>query len=234
LPADSGMIFICGMFRSGSTLAEQIVSTHSRVTSGGELEALPALVRCIRDYPRSVGPDAIAGLRARYLAEIRDRFPQADRLTDKRPDNFLHLGLVHAMMPDAPILHTVRNPLDNLVSIFFLNFQASVSYAQNLDHAAHWYRAYRRLMAHWQQSFGAAIHDVDYDALVADPERQIPALIAACSLDMEPQCLTPHLSKARVRTASVLQVRQPLHRRSSGRWRNYETHLSAYRDLLID
>lgn len=230
--ADSGMIFICGMFRSGSTLAEQIVATHSRVTSGGEIEALPALVHATHDYPRALTPDTVASIRERYLTEIRRRFPAADRLTDKRPDNFLHLGLIHAMMPDAPILHTHRHPLDNLVSIYFLNFQPSVAYAQNLDHAAHWYRAYRRLMAHWRQSFGGAIHDVDYDALVADPATHIPALIAACGLEMEPQCLSPHLSTARVRTASVLQVRQPLHQRSSGRWRNYFSQLGRYRDLI--
>lgn len=218
-------IFICGMFRSGSTLIEQILGRHSRVTPGGEMDIVSALIwERLRPYPDAVASaseDALAAIRDAYLAEAQARHPGANLLTDKRPDNFLHIGLIKTLFPKAKIVHTVRDPRDTLLSLYFLHLDASQTYAQDLEDAAHWHRAYTRLMAHWRNLFCADIHDVDYDALVADPRAELEPLLNFLGLDWEEDLLDFHTADNAVRTASVWQVREPLYRRSSGRWRNY-------------
>lgn len=229
-------IFICGMFRSGSTLAEQILSRHSQVTAGGELEILPALVQeHLQPYPQkaaSASPGLIDDLRTAYSNEVAALHPDARVLTDKRVDNFLHIGLIKTLFPNARIVHTKRNPLDNILSVYFLYFQYSVTYGFDLGDAAHWYGQYQRLMDHWKSLYAGDIHDFDYDALVADPRAEISRLLDFCGLDWEEACLSPEAARNAVRTASVWQVRQPLHDRSSGRWRNYEAHLGAVNEVL--
>lgn len=221
-------IFICGMFRSGSTLAEQILARHSHVTAGGELEMLPALVRQVRPYPAALtdaSPDRLADLRDTYLAEIAKLFPNAATLTDKRPDNFLHIGLIKTLFPGARIVHTRRDALDNLLSIHFLYFDPSISYGFDLADSAHWHAQYLRLMAHWSALYGADIHEFDYDALVRDPRGEVAGLLDFCGLPWEEACLVTDAAPRAVRTASVWQVRQPLHTRSSGRRRHYAARL---------
>ena len=229
-------IFICGMFRSGSTLAEQILARHSRVTPGGELDLLPALIdETLRPYPETAAaaaPELVGELRQAYLERLRAIHSDADLVTDKRPDNFLHIGLIKALFPDARIVHTRREPLDNLLSIWFLHLDPGMAYALDLGDAAHWYRQYRRLMAHWQRLWPDDIFDLDYDALVAEPRGTTAALLKFCGLDWEESCLTFHEADNPVRTASAWQVREPLYRRSSGRWRHYERHLREVRDAL--
>lgn len=224
-------VFICGMFRSGSTLAEQILARHSRVTPGGELEFLPAMVRTqLQPYPQSLAsasPQQLAELRDAYLRSLEKVHPGADVVTDKRPDNFLHIGLVKALFPQARIVHTRREPLDTIVSAYFLNFAAGVPYSTSLDDLVHHHRQYERLMAHWKALFPGDIHDFDYDLAVADPRPQIEALLAFCGLDWEAACLADAPTSRAVRTASVWQVRQPVHARSSGRWRNYARQLEG-------
>lgn len=146
-------------------------------------------------------------------------------VTDKRPDNFLHVGLIKAMFPEAKIVHTQRDPLDNLLSLHFLHLDPAMPYALDLEDAAHWHGEYRRLMAHWKALYSADIHDVDYDQLVRDPRPVIERLLEFLGLEWEDQCLAFHSGERVVKTASVWQVRQPLYTRSSGRWRNYERHL---------
>ncbi|MGA1797712.1 sulfotransferase [Sphingomonas sp. 4RDLI-65] len=228
-------VFVCGMFRSGSTLVEQILSRHSRVTAGGELETIPALAGALPSYPEILAdaPQAlIDSLRAQYLAEANALYPDADLLTDKRPDNFLHIGLIKRLFPHARIVHTTRAPLDNILSIFFLYFDDSITYGHRLGDIAHWYGQYRRLMAHWRALYPDDIHDVAYDAVVRNPAPTIAALLAFCGLDWEDDVLAHGKGRGLVRTASVWQVRQPLHQRSSGRWRNYAEQLAAVRAEL--
>lgn len=242
-PADAAAgrprpIFVCGMFRSGSTLAEQILACHSKVVAGGEIDLLPALIdRELSPYPQGAAalpPEKRAALRAAYLDGLYALHPHADRVTDKRPDNFLHIGLIRALFPEAPIVHTVREPLDNILSIWFLQLDPSMSYAFDLDDVSHWHGQYRRLMAHWKSLWPADIFDVDYDALVADPQRAIAGLLAYCGLDWDDACLSFHEADNAVRTASVWQVREPFYRRSSGRWRHYGRHLESVRRRLKD
>ena len=235
-PATREPVFICGMFRSGSTLAESILASHSRVTAGGEFEFLPALVaEKLQPYPQSLisaGPPFREELRATYLEELAAIHPQHDMITDKRPDNFLHIGLIKTLFPSAKIVHTFRNPLDNILSVYFGNFDQSVSYGNRLDDIAHWYIQYQRLMAHWRMLFGDDIFELDYDRVVANPEASIRPLIAFCGLDWEDACLKRNSVQDAVRTLSSWQVRQPLHSRSSGRWRNYATHLEKVREMM--
>lgn len=236
-PADdveAGPIFICGLFRSGSTLIEQILSGHSRVTGGGELALVPGLARAIAGYPQAMataGPEAIAQLRGLYIGGLQTARPGADVVTDKRPDNFLHIGLIKTMFPNARIVHTVRQPLDVILSNWFLHLDRSMAHALDLEDLAHWHGQYERLMAHWKALY-PDILDLDYDALVADPRPAVERLLAWCGLDWEEAVLDFHKAAAPVRTASVWQVREPLYRRSSGRWRNYERHLDGVRAAL--
>jgi tetratricopeptide (TPR) repeat protein len=228
-------IFVCGMFRSGSTLAEQILARHEAVTPGGELGLMPAIADALRPYPEAAGaaaPEAVAELRSAYLQALRRVHPGTGLVTDKRPDNFLHIGLIKRLFPEARIVHTVRDPLDNILSLYFLHLDPGQAYAQDLDDAAHWYRQYRRLMAHWRHLYPDDIHDLDYDALVADPRPRIGALLGFCGLPWSEACLSFHEADNAVRTASAGQVREPLYRRSSGRWRNYERHLGRLVEAL--
>ena len=219
-------IFVCGLFRSGSTLVEQILGAHSRVTAGGELDLVPALVARIDGYP-----EAVPAADARTLEDWRDFYRSglpphdATLLTDKRPDNFLHLGLIKTLFPDAKIVHTRRDPLDNLLSLYFLHLDPGMAYALDLADAAHWHGQHERLMAHWKSLYPNDIFDLDYDELVREPRPVIERLLAFLGLDWEDGLLDFHTGAAPVRTASVWQVRQPLHARSSGRWRNYREQL---------
>ena len=228
-------LFICGMFRSGSTLVEQILSRHSRVTPGGELEIIPAMAAGMDAYPEvlaSLDPDSMRHLAARYLGETRALYPSAAVLTDKRPDNFLHIGLIKRLFPNARIIHTTRAPLDTILSVYFLHFADGVTYGHQLGDIAHWYGQYERLMAHWRTLYPGDIHDVAYDDVVHAPAPTIASLLEFCRLPWEDAVLTPSEARNTVRTASVWQVRQPLHQRSSGRWRNYAPELRASRAAL--
>lgn len=223
-------LFICGMYRSGSTLAEQILSRHSRVTMGGELDLVPSnLIAAFDRYPENAataGQSKLADLRAAYLAELEKRFPGSEIVTDKRPANFRHIGLIKRVFPGAKIVDTLRDPIDNCLSVYFAHLGGQVPYARDLDDIVHFYREYRRLMAHWQSLWPDDILGLDYDTLVADPEPHIRRLLDFAGLEFEEACLEPHKGEGTVRTLSAWQVRQPLYKKSSGRWRNYESHIA--------
>jgi tetratricopeptide (TPR) repeat protein len=223
-------IFICGMFRSGSTLVEQILAAHSSTAAGGELDLIPMLAEKIDGYPEAVAaanPEMVKDWREEYLAGL----PESDRgtrLTDKRPDNFLHIGLIKTLFPNAKIVHTRRNPLDNLLSVYFLHLDPGMAYALDLEDAAHWHAQYERLMAHWKSLYPGDILDMDYDALVREPRAVIEELLTFLGLEWEDSLLDFHRARSAVKTASVWQVRQPLHSRSSGRWKNYREQLAPF------
>jgi tetratricopeptide (TPR) repeat protein len=231
-------IFICGMFRSGSTLAEQMLANCPGVTPGGELDFLPRLIDGeLAPFPESLRTLS-AGRRTELAAQYRDVLarlgPAAIYVTDKRPDNFLYVGLIKSLLPDARIVHTMRNALDNCLSIYFLHLDQSMSYALDLLDIGHYYREYRRLMAHWKNMFPGDIFDFDYDALVREPRSTMHSLCDFLEVDRPPE-VPPAAAAApgrAVKTASVWQVREPLYRRSSGRAANYAVELSTLRDYL--
>lgn len=228
-------VFICGMFRSGSTLAEQMLGRHPAVAAKGELEIIPALARATQSYPDTLADLNLTRwrkLRDTYLAELGPVTANARVFTDKRCDNYLHIGLIKAMFPHAQIVETRRQPLDNLLSVWFLRFGEGVPYAHDLHDAAHRYIHYRRLMAHWHALYPDSIHCFDYDAAVAASRPAVGTLLDALGLSFDEACLHPEQGRGAVRTASAWQVRQPLHMRSSGRWRHYEQHLGQVRAML--
>jgi tetratricopeptide (TPR) repeat protein len=235
-PAVAPPVFICGMFRSGSTLAEQVLAAHPRVTAGGELDWLPSIVASLlAPFPDAIVTASDAQLDQAALAYLANRanvFPGADVLTDKRPDNFLFIGLIKTLFPDAKIVHTVRQPLDNCLSVYFLHLDHRKSYATDLADIAHYYGEYRRLMAHWRRLYPQDIFDFDYDRFVLDQRGATEELLAFCGIEWDERCLAFHEAKSAVKTASVWQVRKPLYQRSSNRWRNYAKHLQPVANNL--
>jgi hypothetical protein len=177
-------------------------------------------------------------LAAEYQAHLGRLFPLAANdayITDKRPDNFLLIGLIKRLFPGAKIVHTLREPLDNGLSIFSHHLHPQVAgYACDLGDIGHYFGQYRRLMAHWQALYPDDILDFNYDAFVADPRPALEALLSFLGLPWDDHCLDFHSLGNTVKTASYWQIRQPLHSRASGRWRNYGQHLDPLRQALAE
>jgi tetratricopeptide (TPR) repeat protein len=229
-------VFICGMFRSGSTLLEQLLAGHPDITAGGELDFIPRAVNFdLAPFPESLSSlkiEHLERLAAEYRAMIAERFPGAINVIDKRPDNFLYIGLIKALFPRAKIIHTVRAALDNCLSIYFLNLDQSMSYALDLLDIGHYYRQYRRLMSHWKMLFPDDIIDVSYDMLVRDPKSQIEQVLKFLGLEWDERCArVPAVGRA-IKTASVWQAREPIHARSSGRADHYSTYLQELQKYI--
>ena len=229
-------IFICGMYRSGSTLVEQVLAAHPLMTAGGELEYLPRLVsRDLLPYPErlaDLGAAELLVIAGEYMHRLRDRFPRADNVSDKRPDNFFHLGLIKMLFPAARIIETRRNPIDNCLSIYFQQLDDSVGYATDMEDIAHFHQQYCRLMQFWKGRCGDSIHTVNYEELVHSPEPVLRRLLQFLGLEWDERCLAFQHADSQVRTASLWQVREPLYTRSSGRWRNYSSHVQDVLGLL--
>lgn len=223
-------VFILGMFRSGSTLVEQILGGHSQIAPGGELDMIPRISRGLGGDPVGIAnaPEALLKDYAEaYLTRIRTMFPGAHIVTDKRPDNFWHVGLIKSLFPKAKIINTVRHPLDTLISVWGQYLDVSLNYGYELkDIAAHAY-VERRMMAYWRQSFPDDILTVPYEDIVMQSEREVRRILDFLGLPFEPACLDFHKARGPVKTASVWQVREPLHDRSIGRWKHYEAYLRS-------
>lgn len=229
-------IFIIGMFRSGSTLAEQLLAGIPGVAAGGEIDFLPRFINTelvpLFEALAALTPARLDGAAAGYQAEFIRVSTSAAWVTDKRLDNFLYIGLIKRLYPDAKIVHTTRDPLDNCLSIFFLHLDQQMSYALDLLDIGHYYREYRRLMAHWKREFAGDIFDFNYDALVKDPQGQMKALCGFLQLPWSGQIPQVAARGAAIRTASVWQVREPLYTASSGRARHYSQELQGLRNEL--
>jgi tetratricopeptide (TPR) repeat protein len=228
-------IFVIGMPRSGTSLIEQILASHSSVFGAGELNDVKLIVQDamrmtqqVKPYPSFLPHLTAQQLQAtaqRYLD--RTRQPDVRHVVDKHPLNFIYLGLILLMFPEAKVVHTVRHHLDTCLSCFFQNFTKGQDYAFDLDTLAEFYLDYKRLMAHWQQLFPGRILDVHYEQVLVDQEEETRRLLAFCDLPFEKSCLSFHETQRTVKTASFLQVRQPLYRSSKGRWQNYHKELAG-------
>jgi Flp pilus assembly protein TadD len=230
---DETPVLVLGMPRSGTTLTERVISSHSRVGGGGELtfwnEHGPAWAEA-ETGRLAAAADRLAGDYRRLLRSIA---LDAVRVTDKMPFNFLWLGLVHLIFPNARVVHCRRNPVDTCLSIYTTQFTTRWEFASDRGDLAFYYRQYLRLMDHWRRVLPPhRLLDIDYEDLTADPEGVARRLIAFCGLDWDPACLQPERNRDRVRTASMWQARQPIYRRSVERWRNYEPWLGELRQLL--
>jgi tetratricopeptide (TPR) repeat protein len=236
-------VFVFGMPRSGTTLVEQVLASHSRVHGAGELclareslDAIPALLNRSDDaldglpllqaeHVRQLSRRHLDGLDALVRAGREPQPTEPDRIVDKMPDNYLYVGLLALLFPRATFIHVRRDPRDVAVSCWMTNFR-SIRWADDPDCLAGRIREYRRLWAHWQAVLPVPVHEVVYEELVDDFETEARRLVSACGLEWEPACLEFHQTKRPVRTASVTQVRQPLYRRSLARWKNYEADLA--------
>lgn len=221
-------VFILGMFRSGSTLLEQILGAHSSILAGGELDIVPRIAERLGGQPDRIAaaPEAsLLGYAEAYLKHVRNMFPEATLVTDKRPDNFWHIGLIKRLFPEAKILHTIRNPLDTLISIWGLYLDPSMNYGFRVEDIAAHIHAERQMMAHWKTLYPEDILSVGYEDMIQAPGTEIKRVLDFLNLPFEPQCLDFHTARSHVRTASVWQVREPFHARSVGRWRHYEPYL---------
>ncbi|MGI9293791.1 MAG: tetratricopeptide repeat-containing sulfotransferase family protein [Pseudomonadales bacterium] len=234
--SDATPIFICGMFRSGSTLVEQILAAHPGVTAGGEINYFNLQAKkTLQPFPsslRSIDHVRLIALGAGYLEYLSQTFPDCQRVTNKRPDNFVYLGLIKALFPNARIVNTSRNPLDNCLSVFFQQIESQQAYANDILDIGHFYLQYRRLMDHWQRMFADSILNIAYDQLVCDPRLEIENILDFLGLDWHEGCVNFHEVDNRVRTASAQQVREPLYQKSSGRWQNYARQLEPLRLYL--
>ncbi len=230
-------IFIVGMFRSGSTLLEQILAGHPLVGAGGELSFIPRIVRAAQPYPMAAAQASAAQLdqlAEAYCAETRRAFPSARFVTDKRPDNFEHVGLIKRMFPGAKVIHTRRHPLDICLSTHFLHLDASIPWAATPEATAHQIIQCSALMKHWCGIYPEDILTLDYERLLADPETELRRVLDFLGLPWSGSCLDFATGRSQVRTASVWQVREPLHTRSVGRWRNHARRLAEAARRLAD
>ncbi len=224
---DTGVrpIFIVGMPRSGTSLAEQILASHPAVFGAGELSFWKAASLRVSSATLERGPSAelSARLAHEYSQQIAALAPQHPYVVDKMPANFAHLGMIHAALPDAHIIHIRRNPIDTCLSIYFQNFHIAHSYSNDLGDLAHYYEEYRRTMLHWQAVLPRnAILEVPYEALVEDPEAWSRRMVEFVGLAWDEACLNFHQTARSVSTFSKWQVRQKISKSSVERWRNYE------------
>lgn len=229
-------VFIIGMPRSGTTLAEQILSCHSMINGAGELAFMEGLARQeASGYPERVTANGEAWQRASrdaYLNELTAFAEGVRYVTDKYPANFLHVGLIATLFPEARFIHCRRNPLDTCLSIFFQDFSTGNYYANDLDDIAFYYTRYARLMQHWEKVAADRIHVVQYEDLIDDQEKQTRSLLGFLGLEWEAACLRFHENPRKVSTMSRWQVRQPVYTGSVERWRRYEKHLGKLIDAL--
>jgi tetratricopeptide (TPR) repeat protein len=237
-------VFVVGMMRSGTTLAEQILASHPRVFGAGELSeigrlvgALPGLLPGGRAYPEclaALDAPTAHGLGERLLRRLRDIGGAAVRVIDKQPFNFQHLGLIATLFPRARVIHCRRDPIDTCLSCFVQFFGKPHPFALDLAHLGHYYREYERLMDHWRRVLPLPLFELHYEELTADQEAVSRRLVEFCGLDWDERCLRFHETQRPVRTASTLQVRRPMYRSSVGRWKRYEAHLGPLLEALGD
>lgn len=244
---DSGLdserpIFVVGMPRSGTTLTEQILASHSRVAAGGEMSMLlkvsyqiGELSRSGRPYPEGLlttGRVSLRRMGRRYLEALDKVSESAERITDKLPFNFMHLGVIALLFPGAKVIHCQRHPLDNCLSCYFTSFADQIHFANRLDTLGRYYLDYHRLMQHWRDVLPIDILDLPYESMVEETEGQVRKLLDHCGLAWEDACLDFHRTERGVRTPSRWQVRQPIYRGSMQRWRHYEEELEPLRKIL--
>lgn len=237
-------VFIVGMPRSGTTLTETIIGAHPLAHAAGELETIKRCEREMADLvfrdegvqknARTLSWVGVEVLAQRYLDAIdaKTRNAGAKRITDKMPHNFQGVGFIAMLFPNARIIHTKRSPFDTCLSIWQQNFNDAHSYARNLADLGHHYAHYLHLMQHWREVLPDRLLEIEYEDLVENQEAVSRKLIDFVGLPWDDACLRPQDVKRTVLTASVWQVRQPVYKRSAGRWKNYEQHLGPLRDAL--
>lgn len=243
-------VFVLGMPRSGTTLVEQILGSHSQVFGAGELSLVPDLIQKLnawelktgsrREYPECVDDMTLEESQRfaqRHLQELQAYAPEAARIVDKLPHNFEHIGLIKLLFPQAKILHLKREPRDVAMSNYFTDYAAKfggMGFAYDLGWIGEQLADHQRLMDHWHQVFPGRILEVDYDALVEDVDGWAHKIIDYLELPWEDGVLAFQELERAVKTASVWQVRQPVYTTSKEKWRRYESHLAPLETALAE
>jgi tetratricopeptide (TPR) repeat protein len=232
---DERPLLIVGMPRSGTTLVEQIVSSHPEIAAGEELVYWTSLT--VPPETADAGDftaESARALTAAYLGVLRRISGTASRVTDKMPFNFLRLGLIHLLLPNARIIHCRRNPIDTCLSIYSNLFDGKMDFAASKAALALYYRQYARLMDHWRAVLPPdRFTEVQYETLIANRETETRRLIAFAGLDWDNACLRPEHNERTVKTASVWQARQPVYASSVERWRRYQPWLGELAALAV-
>lgn len=241
--AEEGAIFIVGMPRTGTTLLERMLGRHSEVESAGELldfgQVLAAAARkSFQDNPGKTLVEAstlidFAALGRDYMASAREAAAGSLVFVDKMPINYMYCGLIRKALPNARIIHLVRDPMDSCYAVYKTLFSQAYYFSYDLGELAAYYATYHRMMRHWHAVMPDAILDVHYEDLVADTEGQARRILAWCGLDWQAAVLTPSDNEKPSTTASAAQVREPIHTRSVQKWRRYETGLAPLREQLM-
>ena len=239
---DPAPVFIVGLPRSGSTLIEQILASHSMVDGTHELRDLgmvvksdPRLGRFNPRYPKSlvdIDPGRLRHLGAEYIRRTRRYRGNRPFFTDKNPNNFVHVGLLHLILPNATIIDARRHPLDSCLGSFKQLFAQGQPFSYDLVELGEYYLEYDRLMKHWHEVLPGNVLDVQYERVVADLEGQVKRILDHCGLPWEDSCLRFHETERAVKSASSEQVRQPIYSSSVDTWRHYERHLAPLIEVL--
>jgi len=228
-------VFIVGMPRSGTSLVEQVLACHPQVHGAGELDLLDQIAgqaaraegihaTCYPDCLDDLSLRRANRLAGEYIGQLSSLNSQATYVTDKMPTNFMYLGLITVLFPNAHVIHCTRDPLDTCLSCYFTHFTIGQEFAHDLSHLGAFYQDYRRLMEHWKR-VNLPMLDVKYEEVVSDLERQTQRMLEFLDLPWDSRCLEFHRNPRPVLTASGDQVRQPIYKSSIGRWRRYEKHL---------
>ncbi|MBM13493.1 MAG: sulfotransferase [Halieaceae bacterium] len=245
-PASSGCaaedpIFIVGLPRSGSTLLEQILASHSQVDGTSELHDISLIAQGLsrsregNSFPQSVAnmaPEQLCELGEKYLSQTRQYRGAAPFFTDKMPNNFAYVGFIKAILPNAKIIDARRHPMDSCFGSFKQHFAKGQTFTYDLFELGEFYLEYDQLMLHWYDVLEGQILRVQYETVVNDLEDQVRRILDFCELPFEEACLNFHETERAVRTASSEQVRQPIYSSSVGTWRHFEQHLGALKEIL--
>ena len=221
------------MPRSGTTLVEQIISSHPNVTGAGELDFIGRYGAQIALGATKPNTKELTAFRTRYLEEIAKISNRKMMVIDKTPQNFRYLGLIAASFPEAKIIHIWRNP----AAVCWANYKTyftspSLSYSYDLDDTVRYFEMYADLMRFWQEQVGDRFYGLDYDHLTTEFEDETRRLIAYLDLDWDDRCLSPHLNENNVGTASSVQIRSKVYKNSSKRWKTYKPFLKGKLDRL--
>jgi tetratricopeptide (TPR) repeat protein len=236
--------FVFGMPGSGTTLVEQILASHYEVHGAGELATFSEVVGSVYgpngrllaypDFVAECDSNVFRAIGSHYVAALRKLAPQARHVADKMPSNFIFAGLIHLALPNARIIHVVRDPIDTCVSCYFRLFNGNLGHTYDLAELGRFYRRYQKLMAHWRDVLPERrMLEVRYEDIVADLDTASRRIVAHCGLEWDPHCLQFHQTDRRVRTASAIQVRQEIYRSSIGRWRDYQPYLGSLLQELL-
>lgn len=237
-----GIVFIVGMPRSGTSLVEQVLASHPDVYGAGELRIIGDIADSLqsvsgrgRAYPEAIADLDQAGvdqLSTRYLDFVNKLDYGSVVLTDKMPHNFIYLGLIALILPGAKVIHVRRSPLDNCLSLYFQGFNAMHSYTTDLGILGKYYRQYERIMKHWEHVLDIPMLDIFYEDMIDDLDSCTHRLLKFCGLPWAPDCVQFYKNERFVKTPSYDQVRQPVYKSSSGRWRNYRQFITPLVESL--